>query len=74
MAGLGEFTDRFGVLGRHGDIKAGYGIFDLIIHILRQLGVIYVGSLIFDAKRREVVAISFLHELAVLKLFKQRWV
>lgn len=70
MAGLGEFTDRFWVPGRHRDIKAAYGIFDLIIHVLRHLGVIYVGSLILDAKRKVVVAIYFLHELAVLKLFK----
>lgn len=70
LAGLGEFTNRFWVLGRHRDIKAAYGLFNLIIHILRQSGVIYVGSLILDAKRKEVVAISFLHELAALKLFK----
>lgn len=52
LARLGKFTDRFWVLGRHTDIKVAYGIFDLIIHVLSQLGVIYVGSLILDAKRK----------------------
>lgn len=70
LIGLGEFPDRFWVPGRHRDIKAVYGIFDLIIHILIHLGVIYVGSLLLDANRKYMVAISFLHELAVLKLFK----